>query len=435
MRVLSARRLAFSLLLALPLGRTLMSKRRNAAKGTRPRTRQLGGSGQSATAVAPTSSLDTGHAPAQLPDAVEPEALVSTWWFDSGDTGEPYSATVRFTGRRVGVRGNPGASDTFVKDEAIADIVPGTGPVSITTFVYGLQPGDWHVKAELVGATNSPTGTGPAARSRHLGGRPVLPGAWSWRRWAIATREAGPVKTRWALLAPLALQPAVIPGVYTAVAVVGFFVALALQAAILSGRGIEIGPPLAASVIGSIAGLIGAKVWYAVLHPDESVIKGGWAVDGWLMVAPLVAAVTMFAWSIPIGTVLDATAPGIFFAVAMGRVGCFFTGCCSGRCTASRWGIWSSDRRVGTRRIPTQLIESGAGLLIGVVSLAVVLADVVPLAGAVFVAAFAAYAVIRQFLLRLRVEQRASYRTLPATAAAAAVTSVLVVALSLLQTG
>ena len=167
----------------------------------------------------------------------------------------------------------------------------------------------------------------------------------------------------------------------TALAIVGFVVALALQAAILSGRDLAVGYPLAASVLALVAGLIGAKVWYAVLHANESLIRGGWAVDGFLIVAPLVAAVTLYAWNIPIGTVLDATTRGIFFAVALGRVGCFFTGCCAGRCTTSRWGIWSSDRRVGARRIPTQLLESGVGLIFGLLSLAVAFADVLPLPG------------------------------------------------------
>ena len=44
--------------------------------------------------------------------------------------------------------------------------------------------------------------------------------------------------------------------------------ALALQAAILAGRGIPFENPLVASVLASVAGLAGAKAWYGVLHPD-----------------------------------------------------------------------------------------------------------------------------------------------------------------------
>ncbi len=360
----------------------------------------------------------------------DPQALVVSCRFDSGHEGEPYDAIVRVTGRRIGVSGVPKRGDTFSQDETIEGVIPGTGSVSLTAWVYGLTAGEWTVDARLI--------RGPGAD--HRSGRP-LPGSsppieratWSWRRWGLTSAPSTPVKTRWALLAPLARQPAVIPGIYTALAVVGFALALALQAWILAGEGVPVGPPLAASLIAIVAGLIGAKVWYRVLHPDESLIKGGWAVDGFLVVFPLVAAVTLFAWDLPIGRVFDATTPGIFLAVAIGRVGCFLTGCCAGRCTAGRWGIWSSDRRVGARRVPAQLLESGVGLALALLTLVVVLAGGLPVPGVVFVVAFVIYAVVRQVLLRLRAERRREYRTLPLTAAAAGLVAVVVVAFVIAQ--
>ncbi len=114
----------------------------------------------------------------------------------------------------------------------------------------------------------------------------------------------------------------------------------------------------------------------------------------------------LVVFNLPIGSYLDASTPGIFFGVAIGRVGCFLTGCCAGRCTRSRWGLWSSDRRVGARRIPAQLIESGAGLLIGSASAILVLGHLLAVDGVIFAAAFGAYLVVRQLLLRLRAERR-----------------------------
>jgi phosphatidylglycerol:prolipoprotein diacylglycerol transferase len=190
---------------------------------------------------------------------------------------------------------------------------------------------------------------------------------------------------------------------------------------------------LAASMLALLAGLVGAKLWYWALHPEESLIKGGWAVDGFLVVSPLVAAVVLHAFDQPIGTVLDVTAPGLLFAVALGRIGCFLTGCCAGRPTASRLGIWSSDRRVGARRVPTQLLESADGFVIGIAALVLVLTAAVPVHGAVFMVAFGGYALTRQFLLRLRSEQRRAYRTLPLTAAASGLVAVAVGASSLLH--
>lgn len=343
-----------------------------------------------------------GAAPAE---EVEPEALVVTHWLDSGVDGDPYAATIRLRGQRAGIHGRPGPGDNFVQEDVIDPIVPGAGPVSLSTWVYGLTPGEWSVSGEVIR---------PAGDSRHTYSRPRMRteqlqrATWSWRRWALSPVPATPLRTRWALLAPLARIPAVIPGSWPALGTIALVVALATQAAILSRGNVSVAQPLAVSLIAVAFGLVGAKVWYGVLHPGpwRHVIRGGWAVDGFLVVALAVGFSALVAFNLPVGEVLDATAPGLFFAVAIGRVGCYLTGCCAGRCTSSRWGVWSSDRRVGARRIPAQLLESGAGLLIGLVAAWLVLGGGLGVDGLVFLAAFGAYIVVRQLLLRLRAERR-----------------------------
>jgi phosphatidylglycerol:prolipoprotein diacylglycerol transferase len=409
--------------------------RRNAAASARARGGKADSSAPAATAARrvgarPGTSGEPSGDRAAAPIAAEPEALVATGWFDSGDGGEPYSATVRFTGRRAGQHGMPRARNTFVQEEIIDRVVPGTGPVSISTWVYGLEPGEWSVSADLIRVSTGTGGAGPAARSRPIGSRTVHPAAWSWRRWAVSTVPGTTLKTRWALLAPLARIPAVLPGSYPFLAVLGTFVALAIQSAILANEGLPVSRSLVVSLLAIASGLVGAKLWYAALHPDESIIKGGWAVDGFLVVAPVVAVASVLAFDLPIGAFLDASTPGMFFAVAIGRIGCFLTGCCAGRATTSRWGVWSSDRRVGARRIPVQLVESAAGLAIGTASLVPVLREAQPVHGFIFVAAIAAYAVVRQVLLRVRAEQRRSSRSLPLTAGVVAVVLVLVAVMS-----
>lgn len=234
-----------------------------------------------------------------------------------------------------------------------------------------------------------------------------------------------------AMLAPLARIPAVQPGIYPALAVLGAFVALVMQSLILANQGVAVSQSLQVSLLATLLGLVGAKLWYAVLHPTESVIKGGWAVDGFLVVAPIVAVASLHVLGLPIGAFFDATAPGLFFAVAIGRIGCFLTGCCAGLATSSRWAIWSSDRRVGARRVPAQLLESAAGLVIAVASLTLVVSEIVPVEGLVFVAAIAAYAGVRQLLLRLRAERRASPVSIPLTAGAVGLVLVVVTVMSL----
>jgi len=94
--------------------------------------------------------------------------------------------------------------------------------------------------------------------------------------------------------------------------------------------------------------------------------------------------------------------------MAIGRRGCFLHGCCTGRVTGSRWGIWASDGRVGARRAPTQQLESLACLMIGLAAVLLVLHAPRPAAGTVFVGALAAYTVVRQLLLPYRAEARRS---------------------------
>src|SRR5262249_9932478 len=121
-----------------------------------------------------------------------------------------------------------------------------------------------------------------------------------------------------------------------------------------------------------------------------------------------------------LGTVLDLTAPGLFMGMAVGRVGCFFAGCCAGRPTASWWGVWSSDQHVGVRRLPTQLRELALAVAVGLAALAVVLARG-PANGAILVATTAVYTLLRQGILLLRAERRKSVVGPPLTAVAAAV--------------
>jgi phosphatidylglycerol:prolipoprotein diacylglycerol transferase len=121
-----------------------------------------------------------------------------------------------------------------------------------------------------------------------------------------------------------------------------------------------------------------------------------------------------------VGRFFDATTPGLFAGLAVGRLGCFFTGCCGGRPTASRWGVACSDRRVCARRVPTQLLESSTAAAVGLAAWVLIRRYGVAVDGALFVGAFAAYTLIRQFLLQLRAEPRKSAVGWKLTAAAAA---------------
>lgn len=131
----------------------------------------------------------------------------------------------------------------------------------------------------------------------------------------------------------------------------------------------------------------------------------GWCIQGFITGAILAAAILLVLLGAPAGVFLDVIAPGLLIAMAVGRVGCFFAGCCGGPPTTSRWGVWSSDQRVGARRIPTQLLEPALALSLGLGVLVAILVHG-SASGAFFFAAMAAYTLVRQGILRLRAEPR-----------------------------
>src|SRR6266581_1103411 len=268
-----------------------------------------------------------------------PQALGLTYWFDTAAEGKPYPVTIRFAGRRIGVKGKPGPRDTFSVTESIGQVVPGSGPIAITTRMLDVAPGEWHVTATPVIDSRPRSATPRSVSAR----RPSLPKASS----SGTTAFAPVVRVR---------APGAHLGTWPALVGLGVAVALTTQAA-LAAR--------------------------SHLHVTR------------VLLLSLVAGV-------PAGALLDLTAPGLLFGMTIGRFGCFFGGCCVGKPTASRWGLWSSDQRLGMRRFPTQLLESALTMIVGSAALLAVLTTTPKPAGAVFIGTIAAYTFGRQLLFPLR---------------------------------
>jgi phosphatidylglycerol---prolipoprotein diacylglyceryl transferase len=359
---------------------------------------------------------------AALLETATQEVLAVTYWFDTAP--ESYPVTVRFTGHRVDVKGRLQAGDRFVQDETIKEAIPGSDPVSLTARVRGINPGQWVVTAQVQGAHTL------ARASRKQENALPATGDWGpvprlWRRWAPSAQSVEHVST---CLPPLVRVPGRIPGIWAAMVTLGMAVALALQALVISHDHLALGPWWAITLVAIAVGVVGAKVWYMVLHRREHLMDG-WCIQGFIASAPLTAMILLAALHVPIGVFLDVTAPGLLVAMALGRVGCFFAGCCGGPPTASRWGVWSSDQRIGARRIPTQLLELVLALSLGLGTLAAVLLHG-PVGGAFFAAGLSAYTLVRQGILRLRAEPRQTRLGGPITAALAAL--VLIAAIVLL---
>jgi phosphatidylglycerol---prolipoprotein diacylglyceryl transferase len=342
----------------------------------------------------------TGGGFTALWESAAQQILAVTYWFDPVPHAGSYPVTVRFSGRRIDVKGRLQAGDRFVQDETIKEVIPGSGPISLTARVHGINAGEWAVTARMQGSAH-PAGGPWEQGNATLAAGPLRPAVRFWRRWAPSAESAEPVIT---CPTPFARVPGIFPGIWGAMVTLGIAVALALQFMVISIDHLAVGPWLTISLSATVVGIVGAKVWYLVLYRREHRING-WCIQGFITGAILTAAILLVVLGVPAGVFLDVTAPGLLVGLALGRVGCFFAGCCGGPPTASRWGVWSSDQRVGARRIPTQLLES---VLAGILGLGVLVAVLGhgPTGGTFFVAALAAYTMGRQGILHLRAEPR-----------------------------
>jgi phosphatidylglycerol:prolipoprotein diacylglycerol transferase len=130
-----------------------------------------------------------------------------------------------------------------------------------------------------------------------------------------------------------------------------------------------------------ISALIGAKLLLVITDfrtfindPSQlmTLARSGGVFYGGLILAVSVALWYIRKIGLPLWTTCDVFAPGIALGHVVGRMGCFFAGCCWGRETDVPWAITFTDpyaaANVGTPLNvplhPTQLYEAGAEGLI-----------------------------------------------------------------------
>lgn len=370
---------------------------------------------QSRARAATIEAVPVGGCADNLAEGLEGDAigLAATYWVDPDEHvhATASSATIRFVGRRVGAQGRD-PNDHFDRTERVEGLPSGTGRISVTTRVVGINPGQWYITA-------SPSPDAPA-RPAGSAGRTMFP----TQRLTSRTRPTA-----------LLHGPGVHQAAWPILVLLGVLVALATQALLLLQRssghwGNGVGISLAAVV----AGYLGAKIWYLVLHRQNlrKFARAGTCIQGFLLGGIGTLGLASVLTAIPAGLLLDATTPGVFLAMAIGRPGYLLGGCCAGRPTRSRWGLWSSDRRVGVRRVPVQLIEAATAAVIAAGALALFLSEPLPLPGALLVGALAVYTLARQVLFPLRGEPRRTTAGRPLALAVSALVAALAVVGSLL---
>ncbi|MCL5736234.1 MAG: prolipoprotein diacylglyceryl transferase [Actinobacteria bacterium] len=124
---------------------------------------------------------------------------------------------------------------------------------------------------------------------------------------------------------------------------------------------------LIAAVIG---GLLGAKIHYLILHPDEwpgNLLSGNGLVwFGGLFGAIVAVVIVTLLSKQRLARVMDAGAPAVAVGYAVGRIGCFLRGDDYGVPTSLPWGMSFPNGAPPTivKVHPTQLYESAASLVI-----------------------------------------------------------------------
>ena len=159
-----------------------------------------------------------------------------------------------------------------------------------------------------------------------------------------------------------------------------------------------------------VVALVGARLLFVATHwqryrREPSRIwrrpEGGAAMQGGLLLAVALSAPVLAAIGLPFGAFWDVATFTIVIGLIFARLGCLLHGCCGGRPTQGRLALCLPNQRgVWRRRIPTQLLEAGGGVLILLGAIA--LWDQRPFPGAVFLSAVTVYACGRFALEPLR---------------------------------
>lgn len=130
-------------------------------------------------------------------------------------------------------------------------------------------------------------------------------------------------------------------------------------------------------LIGVIAGIIGARLFYIFLYQPEYLAnpvqilyiwKGGLAFYGGLLLGFICILIYLFRAQIPILPFLDLAAPATALGYGIARFGCFMNGCCYGKVTTVPWGVVFPVIDGATRH-PTQLYSMLSSLLIFIILL------------------------------------------------------------------
>ena len=157
----------------------------------------------------------------------------------------------------------------------------------------------------------------------------------------------------------------------------GFFAALWIASREARRLGIDPKRIQDLGLLALVAALVGSRLFYVLVeweyfvrHPLKvfEIWKGGLVFYGGFVVAALASLAYIRHYGLPVWATGDAIAPGLALGHAIGRIGCFFAGCCYGKECALPWAVTFTDPRglapLNVPLHPTQLYSALGNLAV-----------------------------------------------------------------------
>ena len=173
-----------------------------------------------------------------------------------------------------------------------------------------------------------------------------------------------------------------------------------------SFRGLDPVPVYTALLLLILPALAGARILFVVSHwqtyrREPSRIwrrsEGGAALYGGLVLSFILSLPLLAALRISIGAFWDAAAVAMLVGMIPTKFGCLLNGCCAGRPTEGRLGLYlPNERGIWRRRWPAQLLEAGLAVVVLTGSFAA--QKWFPANGVLFLTALAGYGAARWWL-------------------------------------
>ncbi len=165
-----------------------------------------------------------------------------------------------------------------------------------------------------------------------------------------------------------------------------------------------------ATLIMFVPALVGSRIWFVADHwgtyrHDLGRIwrhsDGGMTLYGGLVLALIFSPLILKPFGLRFAAFWDGAMFTTLVGMIFARVGCLLNGCCSGRHSDGRLGLWLPDHAgKWERRYPVQLLELGAALILLAGSAALLVAGTPR--GTIFVSALVGYVAVRLALDPLR---------------------------------